>query len=160
MTPIVPTPKPERTPPKKPQFLPRIGAKKLAALGGKFPFSSIAPSSKGKRKIGRNAIRKIREFARCFHSKERVEFVKRLPCAATGKFGNIDNAHVCDDGTKGIGRRSGYRCIVPLNRDAHRLLHRHPTRFYNTYGAFDWPNLAAYTELQWQRFSGHSGASE
>lgn len=117
---------------------------------------------KKKRPIGRNAIRKIREFQRCFGSKERVEFIKRLQCVATGQFGNtadpIDNAHVCDDGTKGMGRRSGYACIVPLKRSAHRLLHRNPSKFYATYGAFNWPAMAAYTNAQWEKFVGATGA--
>lgn len=105
--------------------------------------------------------RKAAEFARTFHSQERVLFVKTLTCFATGQFGSerdpIDNAHVCDDGTKGTGRRSGYACIAPLKHSAHMLLHRNPERFAKKYGAFDWPSAAAWTEQQFQRFLGAGG---
>lgn len=112
----------------------------------------------------KNVKRRRSEFARCFHSKARVEFVKSLACCATGRFATpadpIDNAHVCDDGSKGAGRRSGYACIAPLKRSAHRLLHVNPRKFREKFGHFNWSAMAAYTDAQWENFSGVSGGAE
>lgn len=118
------------------------------------PSRSSVPRKTAVKK--KNARRKASEFERCYLSKERVEFVKSLPCFASGVRGNIDNAHVARDGSEGMGRKGGYRCIAPLSREAHRLLHRNPTRFYNTFGAFDWSAAAAWTEREWQKFSGRA----
>jgi len=61
-----------------------------------------------------NRKRRRSEFARCYHSEARKRFVQSLPCCACGVVGYSENAHVTDDGTKGAGRKSGYRCIAPL----------------------------------------------
>src|SRR3954467_3732320 len=68
-----------------------------------------------------NAKRKASEFRRCYHSTERVEWAKSLPCVASGVLGNIENVHVVGDGA---GRKSDYTNIVPLTRELHRQLHR------------------------------------
>ena len=54
------------------------------------------------------------EFARIYHSKERVEFIKSLPCCACGIEGFSDNAHVAPPSKKGTGYKAGYIWIVPL----------------------------------------------
>lgn len=104
-----------------------------------------------------NRKRKASEFARCYHSKERVEFVKALPCAVTGILGSeyspVENAHVTDDGTKGAGQKSGYRCIAPMLKRLHRLLHDAPWRFAEIYPDFNAERAAADTEAAWQAYS-------
>lgn len=104
-----------------------ISAKQEArrrASGEKFISSSIAASSrKPLRKV--NPKRKASEFARCFHSRARVRFVKALPCvycAGLSPFiaavaGPSDNAHTVKEG---MGRRGHYSTIVPLCRSHHR----------------------------------------
>ena len=48
-----------------------------------------------------------------FHSVERVDFIRHLPCEVTGgeAYGEVVNAH-CQGG--GVGRRVTYKSIVPL----------------------------------------------
>lgn len=78
-----------------------------------------------------NAKRKASEFARCYHSRERVRFVKSLGCiycTALSPFfglttcGKCDNAHTVTDG---MGRKSDYTSIVPLCRVHHRMFDEH-----------------------------------
>jgi hypothetical protein len=171
MTSFTPSPKPEPAPPTKRQFVARQSPKQRSS-GKRFQFNSTIKQGSRKKLTpkqveARSASRRRKKertentFARCFHSKGRVEWVKSQSCAATGKRGNIDNAHVADPfNDKGMGRRAHYSGIVPLSRDAHRLLHRDPERFYAKYGAFDWPSLAAYTEQQWQKFAAPSSSGE
>lgn len=65
-----------------------------------------------------NRKRKASSFARCYGSKERVAFVKRLPCMWCGDAAPDrlrDNAH----SVKGRGQKAGYETIVPLCREDH-----------------------------------------
>jgi hypothetical protein len=64
---------------------------------------------------GRKLERKKALFARTFHSQERVEWVRSLPCALTGLEGQSHNAH-----TKSRGAGGTYHHIVPLSFLAHR----------------------------------------
>jgi hypothetical protein len=67
---------------------------------------------------------KAAEFARCFHSEERVEFVAGLPCRGTcGGRSPCENAHVGPKGA-GMGRRGDYDQIAPLCHECHDNLHR------------------------------------
>lgn len=70
----------------------------------------------------RNAKRRASQFARCYHSRERVRFVKSLGCcirhvAPCRPKDPIDNAHTEKDG-KGI--KGPYQSIAPLCRSHHR----------------------------------------
>ena len=64
---------------------------------------------------GRKLERKKALFARHFHSQERVEWIRSLPCALTGLEGESHNAH-----TKSRGSGGSYKDIVPLSFLAHR----------------------------------------
>lgn len=68
------------------------------------------PLKRGKPLNRVNRKRRQSEFARTYHSKERVEFVKALPCIVCGH-GPCDNAHI---ETGGMGRKADYTKIVPL----------------------------------------------
>ena len=112
--------------------------------------------------------RKAKEFARCYHSVERVEFVKSLPCSACGVVGYSQNAHVL--GNDGMGRKKGYETIAPLcGPRPHRLAVGRPLapgivafmgchRLYDEYHwdleaefrDFDPVRAAAETEKLWQ----------
>jgi hypothetical protein len=63
----------------------------------------------------RKRERKKELFARTFHSQERVEWIRSLPCALTGIRGESHNAHM-----KSRGAGGGYEDIVPLSFRAHR----------------------------------------
>jgi hypothetical protein len=82
-----------------------------------------APLPRGTTPLGRNRKRQQSEFARCYGSEERVEWVKALPCVVCG-YGPCDNAHVIGGG---ISRKAGYESIVPLcsgPHGCHAELHR------------------------------------
>lgn len=125
-------------------------AKKGTSLARKSPVKKV------------NRKRRASEFARCYHSKERVAFVKSLPCAACGFVGFSQNAHVVDDGTKGGGRKSGYGCIAPLcgPRPAfifgvtypgcHHIYDTDPYRLRMRYVTFNEWQAARDTEAAWQ----------
>lgn len=60
-------------------------------------------------------MRRDRRFEKHFHSKERVEFIKSLPCAVTGrKSQSVHNAHMKSRGAGGT-----YKDVVPLSWDVH-----------------------------------------
>jgi hypothetical protein len=113
----------------------------------------LRAGSKRPNKVNRK--RKVSEFARVYGSRQRVAWVKRRPCLVANdecRQYAIENAHVTDDGTKGMGRKSGYRCIAPLCHLHHRWLHiQGATWFEERYGvslAF----AAAQTELAFLAF--------
>lgn len=118
--------------PRKP--LPKISAKRLAAdpsLGRRS--STIAPSRKPVKP--RNAKRRESEFARCYFSKERVAFVKSLPCVVcTGITGGLSVGHGASDNAhtgerSGMGRKAGYETIVPMCRPHHERFDRYGEPF-------------------------------
>lgn len=103
-----PAPKPKPTPPPAKRFssIARPSYEEVKQLASGAP-----PRKRPKRA---NPKRKASEFARCFHSLERVQFVKDMPCTVRhsgGCGGQIDNAHRKGDGAS---RRSGYENILPL----------------------------------------------
>ena len=103
-----------------------------------------------------NAKRRTSEFARCYHSRERVRFVKGLPCLVCNALspfigettrGRSDNAHVETDGA---GRKADYDRIIPLCRSHHTRYdeHRHP---FDDEAARDAAKgMAAVVEAAWQ----------
>ena len=54
-------------------------------------------------------------FARHFHSRERVDFIRSLPCEVTGFEGQSHNAH-----TKSRGSGGTFEHICPMSFRAHR----------------------------------------
>jgi hypothetical protein len=66
--------------------------------------------------------RKPSEFARIYHSRERVRFVATMPCLVRDRMcdGPIQNAHTANGG---MGRKAGYETVVPLCRWHHNQLH-------------------------------------
>ena len=99
--------------------------------------------------LGRNAKRKKREFARCFYSKERVEFVKTLGCSITGwTLGEpIDNAHTGKH--SGAGRRADFDTIVPFARSIHQEFDAGRDRFCEKHN-FDPEKRAAEVQTAWE----------
>ena len=69
----------------------------------------------------RNAKRQAKEFQRAYHSKERVEWVKTLPCIIC-RATPCENAHAKGDGA---GRKGGYKFIVPMCQAHHAEQHAH-----------------------------------
>jgi hypothetical protein len=112
-----------------------------------------------------NRKRKLSEFARCYHSRARVLFVKNLPCVVCGLM-RCDNAHI-EGG--GAGRKADYDKIIPLccvpsdhpcspgyARGHHGLFHQIGVEsFVAAYPGLrlDLPALAAETEARWQEYA-------
>jgi len=69
-----------------------------------------------------NPRRKAREFARCYHSHERVAFIQASPCIIPGCGCHSINAHVGSKGA-GAGRKADYDQIAPLCAVHHQALH-------------------------------------
>lgn len=108
-------------------------------------YGTSLPQSEPK-PIGRNKERQAKEFARCYHSEERVEWVKNLPSVVSGR-GPCDNAHVRGGGA---GRKADYRFIVPLTRREHNELHRiGPADFESNY-SINLEAAADAVEAAWQ----------
>lgn len=117
-----------------------------------------------------NPARKKKEFARCYHSRARVAFVKSLDCAACGCSGHSENAHVL--GNDGMGRKAGYQTVAPLcgahpSRyvpgiviGCHEYFDRCRSRFDASFRDFNPEKVAAEVEAAWLSFSGGSPKPE
>jgi hypothetical protein len=97
---------------------------------------------------GRKSERKKELFARTFHSQERVEWIRDLPCALTGLEGQSHNAHMKSRGSGGT-----YHDIVPLSFRAHRDYDElgeedFASRYGTTKAAVK--SLAAHYQLMWE----------
>lgn len=102
-----------------------------------------------------NRKRRDREFERAYHSVERVEFVKSLPCRACNGAGS-ENAHT-KDSEAGMGRKGSYRSIVPLCgglSGCHRALHRIGQASFERQTGLDLAAEAALTEKWWVAHKG------
>lgn len=95
-----------------------------------------------------NPARRKREWARAYHSTDRVEFVKSLPCAACGRRPS-ENAHMPSQ--SGMGRKGDYSTIVPLCRIHHHQLDEGmgAVAFEAEFG-ISLTAHADWTERQWQ----------
>lgn len=112
------------------------------------PLKRGAPPKRSTKRIRpRNLERQKKEFARAYHSIERVEFVKSLPCVA-GCLRPSQNAHI---ETGGAGRKADYDKIVPLCFYAHRLFHSWGRVSFEKHFSIDLDALAADTERCWRK---------
>lgn len=119
-------------------------------------ISRKEPIIRTKRARWRNTKRHDREWVRAYHSVERVEFVKALPCVVTGEPGPCVNAHTLTGGTS---RKGDYTTIIPVLASVHDAVHhrgwawvvandrRWTTAQVRRFLAFE----AANTEAAWQR---------
>ena len=118
---------------------------------------SRTPIARGATPKASNPKRKAREFARTYHSVERVEFVKAMPCALCRATCPSQNAHTTGGG---MGRKGAYTTIVPLCPRCHAY-----------YDGWTYPlsephirelveNKAPSTEAAWLSRSGDTGSDE
>jgi hypothetical protein len=98
-------------------------------------------------------VRQKKEFARCYHSEERVAWVQSQPCMWCKYRGRIrmcgpsENAHVKTDG---MGRKAGYEFIVPLGRFHHMKYDSHLPPFDTISARMVMEWFARDTEAKWQ----------
>lgn len=123
------------------------------------PLKRRTPLRRKTRLRSSNPKRKRTEWQRAYHSKARVEFVKRLPCALSDVIGLPArvNAHTKSGG---VGRKADYTTIIPLTPHLHELQHRQGWRA--TFAAAGWlpPKnidhtlryMADHTETLWRRY--------
>lgn len=138
--------------------------RKSALSRGSRPLRRSRPKTK-------NVARKKDEFARCFGSAERVEFVKGLPCAACGVTGFSQNAHIGREGA-GAGRRANADQIGPLcgphylkpelpggygilRGGCHALYDEHRGEFVRLYSDFNVTEVCEETERVWRESRGY-----
>jgi hypothetical protein len=108
----------------------------------------LPPRRTSVRKV--NPKRRKSEFARAYHSKARVEFVKSLPCVVPWPHFGSENAHVGNKG-KGTGRKADYDQIVPMCAFHHRdVLHRIGKEAFTRGYDVNLDQAAAETERLWQ----------
>lgn len=97
---------------------------------------------------------KAEEFARKYHSRERVLWMQRQPSIISGEVPCV-NAHV---GIEGIGRKADYTKIVPLTKAEHDEIEK-PNGGIKTFCAkysvsIEWLlEQAAATERRWQEYA-------
>lgn len=118
------------------------------------PVPKPSPRPKKERKPVKrvNAKRRKSEFARCYHSKSRVGFVRGLPCVVC-RFVPSENAHILSGG---VSRKADYDKIVPLCEKHHRAIHLWGREtFENICRPLDLDKAAAETEAAWLSY--HSG---
>jgi hypothetical protein len=98
-----------------------------------------------------NKARKAKEFRRTYGSKDRVEFVKALPCSVLGCLATpSDNAHITGDGA---GRKADADTCIPLCRAHHDEFDAGHETFAAKY-RFDAVYHAHLTELAWSMANG------
>lgn len=103
--------------------------------------------------------RSAKDFRRIYGSKQRVEFVKSLPCAACHAVGYSENAHVAPASEKGTGYKAGFLWIVPLCGDlpgdygCHTMRDERRGEFDARFPDFDPVRAAAETEQMWQSYT-------
>lgn len=128
----------------------------------KSSLSRRSPMKRGGRVRPVNRKRRKSEFARCYHSKARVEWVKSLPCVFCAHRGCSENAHVW--GRSGMGRKGPYTEIVPLcgpwsgltsegplnHPGCHRLFDRHEWPLNNPEVREFIRGKAKHIEYAWQ----------
>lgn len=107
-----------------------------------------------------NRKRKASEFARTYHSKARVAFVRSLPCAACGIEGLSANAHIGNEGS-GAGMKANADQIGPLcdtkyrmaagipGLGCHQVFDVGPLTFATRFPHFDAFRVKRDTELRW-----------
>lgn len=134
--------------------IPKLSAKKRAALKGRPVYSTISSPKKAIRKV--NPKRRAKAFERTYLSKERVIFVKAMACAACGTAGFAVNAHLL--GNDGARRKGHYTTVGPLcgsdpwGPDCHFLYDNDRSEFNARFPDFDPEKVAAETEARWQVF--------
>lgn len=108
-----------------------------------------------------NRKRRASEFKRCYHSKERVAFVKSLSCivrtipghVSAFHLGEIENAHV---GRRAGGSRKGpFTEIAPMCRRHHHIFHEGRESFLAAYAMTDELLMthARLTQALWEQSS-------
>jgi hypothetical protein len=89
------------------------------------PRAARQPIARSGKPKAVNAARRKREYARTYHSRARVKFVKSLPCtyciALSPLFAWIETqSHNAHTENGGRGRKAGYETIIPLCASHHR----------------------------------------
>lgn len=119
--------------------------------------TSLRPKTPNPLKRGRikptNPKRKAKAFAKAYHSEERVEFIRTLPCAVDWcDATRSDNAHIAG---AGAGLKAGYVLVIALCRAHHTRLDTHPEGrrgFEQEYG-LNLPQIAQTTHAAWLKYA-------
>lgn len=102
-----------------------------------------------------NANRRTREYARTYHSKARVEFIKSMPCAYC-RARDCVNAHTTGGG---MSRKGDYTTIAPLCHRCHSAYDEHRFPFNSPLARTGIAFAAEYAERAWLAFAGGEAAT-
>jgi hypothetical protein len=157
-------PRPQKLPSSPSSSPLKRGSKKKGSGGRGKPALRRKPLPRKRPVAKRNPSRRKKEFARAYHSAERVHFVQSLPCVACAELyapepcppaPKIDNAHIETDG---VGRKAHYTKIVPLCNylpdvpGHHPYLHAWGRKEFERITRVDLEAAAARTEQAWQSY--------
>jgi hypothetical protein len=125
--------------------------KKTPLRRGKPVSKKAAKPKRGaKASAKRRRQKKVNEWARAYGSRERVLFVKTLPCRVrVCRERPSENAH---SKTGGTGRKADADTILPLCRAHHRELHRCGVKTFSERHLLDLAACAEWTEDAWRRY--------
>lgn len=116
------------------------------------PIQRTTRLSRGTRLRPRNPARRAKEWARAYHSPERVQFVNSLRCVVGRSCGGaMENAHIKGGG---MARKGAYELTVPMCHHHHiDVLHAVGSATFARAYDLDLPALAAATERAWLAFT-------
>lgn len=121
---------------------------------------SRGPIPRGRKPIAKHT-RKRRaggsEWNRIYGSRVRVAWVKAQRCCVSHFgycAGPIENAHVTNDGEKGMSRKAGFACIAPVCREHHRAFDQHRFPFHSPAARASMAFYAARTQREWLAIEG------
>ncbi len=132
-------------------------------MSGFFPVPKPEPRAKKVPKPirSKNVKRSADAFERCYHSEERVEWVKNLACIVPLCLKPSENMHIEGDGAS---RKASYDKIVPACRGHHRTrkdsLHNLGREEFEGTHYVDLAALALDTERNWRRYAGHTSPEQ
>lgn len=98
------------------------------------------------------SARRQKEWARAYHSEERVRWVKHHPCLVCGRTPS-ENAHTRSGG---MGRKADADTIAPLCHEHHHEYDNHKATFEDTHG-LDLKAEAKALDERWTRYREEMG---
>jgi hypothetical protein len=119
----------------------------IAKPGRKRKVKTRSPRKTPVKKVNQSRVRK--EFIRCYGSKERVAFVRTLPCIVCLSVPS-ENAHTTSGG---ISRKADAGFIAPVCNSHHRELHQIGVESFER--KYFWAHLSEAAEATNRRWLSH-----
>ena len=111
------------------------------------PLRRLSSLRRGAPVKARNPKRRASEFARCYGSRARVNWIRSLPCVGCAGYPS-ENAHT---GKNHAGYKADADTIAPLCRRCHRAYDEHRAPFDTAFARKAVQVHAAFRAAQWER---------